>query len=154
MMNFGRKFEIFVIVVIIAFIGIVYAFKKPAIAPVTQITQNQQSDQTPSNSTSLNPNATGSTQQPQQQVPATIIEYKGQDGKTAFELLNAAHRVEASRSAFGDFVTSIDGIAPDSKHFWALYVNGQFSQVGASAYVTKASDNIKWEIDAIVDTTK
>lgn len=68
--------------------------------------------------------------------------------------LKANHQVDATHYSFGDLVTGIDGLKPDSKHFWALYVNGQFSQVGASAYVTKSTDQIKWEVDAVVDTTK
>jgi hypothetical protein len=129
MTNLVRKIEIFVIVVIVAFIGIVFAFKKPAVAPTNQNTNSQQ------------------------QVPANIIQYQGQNGQIALALLQASHRVEVKHYSFGDLVVSIDGLQPDSKHFWAFYVNGQFSQVGASAYVTKSTDTIRWQIDT-VDNTK
>jgi hypothetical protein len=76
------------------------------------------------------------------------------DGKNALELLKASHTVDAKQYSFGSFVNSIDGVAPDSKHFWALYINDQFSQVAADNYTTKSSDNLKWQLDAIVDTTK
>ena len=139
MQNLGKKIEIFVIVAIIAVIGIIYAFKqKPAPVLTTNTVADQATDQS------------GQVQE----VPTTTIEYPGQDGKNALELLKAGHQVDAKHYSFGDLVTGIDGITPDSKHFWALYVNGQFSQVGASAYVTKAADSIKWQIDAVVDTTK
>ena len=138
-----RRLEIFVIVAVIAGIGIVYAFtQKPVSAPTTQ---------TVSNDLSVRPTDSPT---PQEEVPVTTITYQGVDGKNALELLKASHQVEAQHYSFGDLVTSIDGLAPDSKHFWAMYVNDSFSQVGASAYMTKSSDTIKWEVDAVVDTTK
>jgi hypothetical protein len=130
MTNLGRKIEIFIIVAVIALVGIVYAFKKPALAPTTNNANISQNDN-------------------QQQVPSSVIEYKGEDGKNALELLKATHRVDAQHYSFGDLVTGIDGIAPDPNHFWAMYVNGEFSQVGASAYVTKNSDTIRWQIDEV-----
>ena len=133
-MNF-KKIEIFVIVAIIAVIGIIFAFRKPAIAPTSQTTSQTQ-NQTPT---------------PTQQVPTSVIEYSGVDGKNALELLKVSHQVEAKHYDFGDLVTGIDGISPDASHFWALYVNGQLSQVGASAYVTKNTDQIRWQIDAVTE---
>jgi hypothetical protein len=128
----ARRLEIFIIVVIIAVIGVVYAMtRQPVLAPVTeQSTQNQ------------NQNST-------QQVPTTIIEYKGQDGKNAMELLRASHQVEVKSYSFGDLVTGIDGVSPDSTHFWAMYVNNTFSQVGAAEVITKSSDTIRWQIEEI-----
>ncbi len=133
----ARRLEIFVIIVIIAVIGIVFAFKQnlnmdPALSqnPAVQNDQTRETDESV-------------------QVPASVITYQGQDGKNALELLQAAHRVEVKSYSFGDLVTSINGIAPDSTHFWAMYVNGQFSQVGASAYQTKSTDQIRWQIDAV-----
>ena len=144
----GKKLEIFVIVVIIALIGIIYAFtRQPVLAPSNSISQNQN---TPNSSLSLNPTS-GEVPIPTQQVPTTTITYQGQDGQNALDLLKAGHQVEAKHYSFGDLVTGIDGIAPDTTHFWAMYVNGNFSQVGASAYVTKSTDIIKWQIDAVVN---
>ena len=129
----ARRLEIFVIVVIIATAGIIYAFtQKPVLAPSTEVSQNQNL----------------------QQVPTNTVEYKGVDGKNAFELLKASHAVDAKHYSFGDLVTGIDGVTPDASHFWAMYVNGEFSQVGASQYITKSSDTIKWQIDTVVDTIK
>ncbi len=119
----ARRIEIFVIVVIIALFGIVYGFtKQPVKAP------------TVNNST--------------QQVASSVVEYQGQDGKTALDLLKAGHIVELKSYSYGDMVTAIDRVIPDTDHFWAMYVNGEFSQVGAS-YVTKSSDQIKWMIERI-----
>ena len=154
--NIARKIEIFVIVSIMSLIGIIYAFKQKAVlAPTVSGPIGQMSVKPGTNDQPASPSAIGSGGPEQQQmVPTTTIEYQGQDGQTALDLLKNAHRVEAKHYSFGDLVTSIDGIAPDSKHFWSFYINGQFSQVGASTYVTKSSDQIKWQIDAVVDTTK
>jgi len=152
MQNIGRKLEIFVIVSVIALIGIIYAFtQKPALAPTSSTVATDQNS-TPNTGASVRPNPNEAP--PPVQVPSNVVQYAGVDGKNAFELLNASHRVEAKHYSFGDMVTSIDGIEPDANHFWAMYVNGQFSQVGASSYITKNSDTIKWQIDAVVDTTK
>ncbi len=120
----ARRLEIFIIVSIIAGVGIVYAMtQKPVLAP--------------------------STQQQQQQVPVSTVEYTGVEGRTALDLLKQTHVVEVKNYSFGDLVTGIDGVSPDANHFWAMYVNGEFSQVGASAYITKSSDQIKWQIEEV-----
>jgi len=151
-----KKLEVFVIVSIIAVIGIIYAFTQKPVYPSNtnlETTQDQNNDSLPSTNTSVRP-GDGDDIQSVQLVPTTTIEYKGQDGKNALELLLASHQVEYKHYDFGDMVTTIDGITPDSSHFWALYVNDQFSQVGASAYITKSTDTLRWQIDAVVDTTK
>jgi hypothetical protein len=155
MNKYLKRLEVFVLVVIIAVIGIIYAFRqKSALAPTTQTTQttqtsDQQTQTTPSGSLSIN---TGEAPPPTQLVPSATIQYSGVDGKNALTLLQVGHRVDVKHYSFGDMVTGIDGVTPDSNHFWAMYVNGQFSQVGASSYITKNSDTIKWEIDAVVNT--
>lgn len=128
----ARRFEIFIIIAIIAVIGIVYAFtQKPAMAPTADYSgQNQQG-------------------QSAQQVPTQTVTYKGVSGKTALSLLEASHRVDLKHYSFGDLVTGIDGISPDSTHFWAFYVNSKLSDVGSSTYVTKSSDTIEWKIDEV-----
>lgn len=83
------------------------------------------------------------------QSQSNEISYMGVEGKNAMDLLKASHQVETKHYDFGDMVQSIDGIAPASDQFWAFYVNGQASQVGADAYQTKASDTISWKLDKI-----
>lgn len=120
----AKKLEIFVIVAIIAVIGIIYALtKQPVKAPTIQDTAKQ--------------------------TEVSSVKYQGVEGKTAFELLKSQHSVEANHYDFGDLVSSIDGITPDKNHFWAFYVNGKFSDVGASAYVTKSSDVIEWKLEEV-----
>ncbi len=76
--------------------------------------------------------------------------YQVTDGQTAFDLLNSTHKVTAKDyGSMGQFVQSIDGITPDSQHFWELFVNGKSSNVGASSYTLKNGDQIQWKLAAI-----
>ncbi len=77
------------------------------------------------------------------------ITYNGVEGTDALTLLKASHRVETQTSSFGEYVQSIDGVAADSTHFWGFYVNDKLADVGAGAYITKATDRITWKLDAI-----
>lgn len=91
-----------------------------------------------------------STQHAQVQQKSTEIHYKGVDGKDALDLLKQSHKVETkSYAGLGELVTGVDGVSAGSKYFWAFYVNGQQSQVGASEYVTKATDTIAWKLEEI-----
>ena len=79
---------------------------------------------------------------------AETLELKA--GQTALDLLKASHTIETKTfSGIGEYVTTIDGKKEDSKHFWALYVNGKQSQVGASDYKVKAGDKIEWKFEEI-----
>ncbi len=80
----------------------------------------------------------------------TAIKYNGQEGKNALELLKAKYTVETkSYGSAGEFVESINGIKPDTKHFWKFFINGKSASVGAGSYVTKDSDVLEWKLDAI-----
>lgn len=77
------------------------------------------------------------------------IRYPGGDGKNAFELLKARTSLQSKQYDFGVFVESINGVKPDDKHFWKLYINGQASQVGADQLVTKRGDILEWVLEEI-----
>lgn len=74
------------------------------------------------------------------------ISYKGVQGKTTLQLLQGSHKVGLKHYSFGDMVTSIDGIAGNGPKYWSFYVNGKLSDVGASAYQTKATDTLSWRL--------
>lgn len=81
----------------------------------------------------------------QAQIGAERVEYMGEEGITALDILKEDHEVIEE----GGFVTSIDGrLADDGKQeYWAFYVNGQPAQLGASQYVTANSDEIIWKVE-------
>lgn len=80
---------------------------------------------------------------------ATQLLYQGVEGKTALELLRAK---DPSAKTTGDganaYVTSLEGYTANTskKEYWALFVNGKMSDVGAGSYVTKTGDQLRWEI--------
>ena len=79
-----------------------------------------------------------------------LFNFYADEGKNALDLLKSGHTIETKTfSGIGEYVTTIDGKKEDSKHFWALYVNGKQSQVGASDYKVKAGDKIEWKFEEI-----
>lgn len=78
------------------------------------------------------------------------VSYQGFEDKTALELLRlVAHAETKTFGELGDMVTAIDGIAADDGHFWALYVNGKQSEVGASSYKTTTGEQVEWRYEKI-----
>ena len=121
-----RRLEIFIIVVIIAVIGVIYALTRTATAP----TGNNASDSAV------------------QQVPSSSISYQGMDGRNALDLLKVFHRVDTKDTSFGPMVVGIDGLEPDSSHYWAFYINGKMADVGAAQYITKNGDTLEWRLES------
>lgn len=77
----------------------------------------------------------------------TVISYRGQDGKTALVILKENYQAETKQfSGVGEFVESINGIKPDSAHFWKFFINGEAAKLGAGSFVTKNSDVLEWHI--------
>jgi hypothetical protein len=76
----------------------------------------------------------------------TQISYSGKNGVNAFTLLQKYATIQSKHYSFGEFVTSINGVAGNGPKYWTLYVNGRQATVGASAYVTKNSDTITWKL--------
>ncbi len=74
------------------------------------------------------------------------LSYKGEDGKTALELLKSEAEVETKSSSLGDYVTSINGNDGDGSKFWLFYVNGKEATVGADKYITKSGETIEWKL--------
>ncbi|MDP2933178.1 MAG: DUF4430 domain-containing protein, partial [bacterium] len=69
--------------------------------------------------------------------------YQSPSGETAMQLLKSVHQVKTKDfgPGLGEFAESIDGIIPAKDQFWAFYINGKSSDVGASSY--KLSDGDK-----------
>lgn len=78
------------------------------------------------------------------------VSYDGQEGKTAMDLLNTLATVETEASAYGDFVTTINGLKADStKEYWSFYVNGAYASEGAGTYITSDTDKIEWKLESL-----
>jgi hypothetical protein len=73
------------------------------------------------------------------------LSYKGEDGKTALELLQKTATIKTSGTGENAYVTTISNIAANSKNeYWQFFVNGKSSMVGAGSYTTKSTDTITW----------
>ena len=119
----------------------------------TPNTQTQTKDNIGGPDYSPNSNPKASTVTVKQTVEGSNLNqssYTVEEGQKAIILLKASHKVETKTySGIGEFVESIDGIKPDSKHFWEFFINGKSSQVGASDYTLKNGDVIEWKLTAI-----
>lgn len=80
------------------------------------------------------------------QTQVTNIQYQGVKGQTALDLLKQKASVQTKHYKFGDMVTSINGVSGNGPKYWSFYVNGKMSDVGASTYITKNSDQIEWKL--------
>lgn len=80
-----------------------------------------------------------------------VVAYPGIEGQDAMSLLKLGHTVETKDfgPGLGEMVQSINGLKPAADEFWAFYVNGKSSNVGASSYITKNSDTLEWRLEKI-----
>ncbi len=72
--------------------------------------------------------------------------YQGEEGKSAFEILEVKTKVEIDKVGL---VSAINGRKADNskREFWAFYVNGKLAEVGPKDYITKSTDKIEWKIE-------
>lgn len=77
------------------------------------------------------------------------VQYSGQDGKTALELLKAKFTIETQNIAGVETVVSISGKKSSANEYWAFLVGGVESVQSASSYVTKTTDVITWELKPV-----
>jgi len=78
---------------------------------------------------------------------AQAYSYQGVAGQTALELLKQNYNVETTKYSSGEMITSINGVAAGKDEFWALYIDGKMSQVGAGEYVATGNETIKWRLE-------
>jgi len=80
----------------------------------------------------------------------TLLEFEATiDGQTAFELLKSQVQVAYKEYDFGVFIESINGLAGDESHYWALYVNGEYAQAGADQTILNQGDKIEFRYERI-----
>lgn len=73
-----------------------------------------------------------------------------QSGRVALDLLQTKEKVTTKDyGKMGRFITSINGLAGDDQHFWAFYLNGEQSQVGASQAELEKGDVIKFVYEEV-----
>lgn len=72
--------------------------------------------------------------------------------KTLFQIMKERFSEEGvelnyeTYSGLGEFITQIGGKKNgEGDRYWQFWVNGAYSQVGASSYIVKVGDIIKWK---------
>lgn len=73
-----------------------------------------------------------------------VIELKGEDSSSVFDILKARHKVKYFSSAMGIFVTAIDSLKNTPRLFWVYSVNDSMAKIACDKYITKTGDKIKW----------
>lgn len=80
---------------------------------------------------------------------SVVIELRGVDSVTVFEILRRAHEVDFFTTAAGVFVKAIDSLENSNDFFWVYSVNGTMPQVASDKYLTSNGDSIRWHYRSI-----
>ncbi|MDA1300123.1 MAG: DUF4430 domain-containing protein [Proteobacteria bacterium] len=76
-----------------------------------------------------------------------LVQYHGNPGESALVTLQRFADVETRTLPFGEFVVAINGVVADgSDSFWAFYVNGEKSMVGARDVIAGPEDRFSWRL--------
>ncbi len=80
---------------------------------------------------------------------ASYNSYQLVEGKTALDLLQKTAAVVTKGQKENAFVVEINGKKAEEKNkeYWAFYINGKLSAVGAGSYKLKNGDKIEWKIE-------
>lgn len=76
-----------------------------------------------------------------------VVTYDCKKDQTAFDLLSSSYKIETKDTDFGKMVTSIEGVTPTEKEFWAFYIDGKSSPVGAEQYKCQNIEKIEWKLE-------
>lgn len=75
-----------------------------------------------------------------------------EDNTQAWDLLINSHQIIYQEYDFGIFLEGIDGLKGDQENFWAVYVNGEKSEIGISDTVLNEGDIIEFKYEAIEES--
>jgi hypothetical protein len=82
-------------------------------------------------------------------IASDHVTYKGEEGKTALELLKKHATVQTEPFGSDELVTTINGTEGKGSKYWSFYVNGAMASVGAGSYVTHSGDTIEWKLEKL-----
>lgn len=79
---------------------------------------------------------------------ANIVKFTAESDKNILEQLASHAAIQTKTSQFGTYVDAINGKhGGEEGKYWTFYVDGQMSQIGAEAYVTKGGEVIEWKFE-------
>ncbi len=70
-------------------------------------------------------------------------------GANALQAMKDSVEVQTQESSFGEFVTGIAGVQADTKHYWALYVDGKYAEKGIGDYTLDEDLAVEWRLEEI-----
>lgn len=80
--------------------------------------------------------------------PIADITYKGADGKTILELLQANHTIKTmDQGSLGIYVTSIDGVEANESGVWVFYIDGAIGKGSVEETMTTNEQTIEWRYE-------
>lgn len=71
-----------------------------------------------------------------------------QEDNTALSLLKDATAVETTETDYGPMIVGIEGLKAEGSYYWAFFVNGEPSEVGAGEYEPKAGDELQFKYES------
>lgn len=88
------------------------------------------------------------TQPTENQNQENTVRFTAEPDKNVLEQLASHAAIETKDSQYGVYVDTINGKkGGEGGKYWTFYVDGEMSQVGAAAYVTKGGEIIEWKFE-------
>ncbi len=75
-------------------------------------------------------------------------------GTNAFEAMKMLADVNYSTSAFGVFVTSVNGIANTADSYWLFWIDGKFAEKAIDAYAIEKDTVVIWRFLSAEESKK
>lgn len=71
-------------------------------------------------------------------------------GKNALEAVKQTADVKTKTYiGMGSLITAINGLQPDTEHYWALYVDGKYADKSIDAYIIDKDTSIEIKLEKI-----
>jgi hypothetical protein len=81
-------------------------------------------------------------------APATELSFTATKGRSVLDQLKQQAKVETQDSAYGPFVSAINGVkGGEGGKYWSYYVNDALAQKGAADYITVGGEKITWKLE-------
>ena len=91
------------------------------------------------------------TQSVQGEKQNEVLQFSTSEQKNALDLLKGSYQVQTKNfgAGLGELVEEVNAVKPGRDEFWAFYVNGKSSNVGAGSYTPKDGDSLEWKLEKI-----
>jgi len=70
-------------------------------------------------------------------------------GQNALELVQSQVQLELKKYDFGVMIEGVNGLMADNKHYWALYLNDAYAQLGIADIQLQENDKLELKYEEI-----